>query len=79
MSLTLPEGVTAEQANPQPPYFPQCADPKCETPFILRLCYSLTGGRKWVWQRDCKHDKRRPQPAIVIADLVGQIVQEVDA
>lgn len=48
----LPDGVTAEQVNPQPPVFPRCDN--CKMPYVLRRALSFaTGEYKWAWMRDC--------------------------
>lgn len=44
--------------NPVVTHFPRC--PECNLAFILRRCYSLSGGKVWLWQRDCKHRKVEP-------------------
>lgn len=50
--MKAPEGVTAEELNPQPPGWPQCET--CGVSWIMRRALSFgTGEYSWVWMRDC--------------------------
>lgn len=58
-------GVTVTAPiDPQPRVYPKC--PECDTPWVLRHAVNLfTGDGAWVWQRDCKHGRRKPEPVLV--------------
>lgn len=63
----------AEPNQPDPDVWPQCEG--CDTPYVLRRALSWSEGRRWVWMQDCKHDKRKAQPGVYVANAEGRLVQ----
>ena len=48
----------------QPKVYPKC--PECGNAWVLRRAINLfTGDGVWIWQRDCKHGRRKPEPVLV--------------
>jgi hypothetical protein len=57
---------TTDPANPEPLVYPRCAE--CRTPCRYEQVLSFSRGFTWAWMRNCKHDKRRPQPGFEMYD-----------
>lgn len=53
--MTVAEGT----AMPEVRAYPVCDALDCDTPYVLRRCWTFGAEtqEQWLWQRDCKHKK----------------------
>lgn len=66
--VPLPEGY----GDPDPLIWPVCD--VCDTPYVLRLAYSLTRGRTWAWMNDCAKPRSTCKNATAsVHDMAGKV------
>lgn len=56
--------------NPVPLVWPEC---ECGTPHVLKRFLTMGSGYRWLWAKDCKHDKRKAQPKTLTMTAHGPV------
>lgn len=49
----------SDDLTPAPAAWPECSE--CGVAYVLRHCITFTDGYRWLWQRDCGHEKAEPR------------------